>query len=169
MLDADLICHVRDISHPESEAQARDVETILEALGVGPDVPRIEMWNKADALEPEAMDAAATLAGRQDDVYLGSALTGQGLDALLDRIAGELTSTLREEERVLPFAAGKARAWLHDEGAVLDETQEKDGTHLNLRWTERQAARFASIFPELSPDAPPPQDTPERTPGGWTP
>ena len=169
VLDADLICHVRDISHPESEAQARDVETILETLGVGPDVPRIEMWNKADALEPEAMDAAATLAGRQDDVYLGSALTGQGLDALLDRIAGELTSTLREEERVLPFAAGKARAWLHDEGAVLDETQEKDGTHLNLRWTERQAARFASIFPELSPDAPPPQDTPERTPGGWTP
>ena len=152
VLDADLICHVRDISHPETEAQARDVETILEALGVSADVPRIEMWNKADALDLEAAEGAANLAGRLDDVYLGSALTGQGLEALLDRIAADMTEVLREDELTLPFAEGRARAWLHDEGAVQDESQTEAGTKLALRWTEAQAGRFARAFPALAPE-----------------
>ncbi len=152
VLDADLICHVRDISHPETEAQARDVETILEALGVSEEVPRIEMWNKADALDPDAAEAAVNLAARRDDVYLGSALTGQGLDALLDRIAADMTEVLRDDVLVLPFAEGRARAWLHDDGAVQDEAQEEAGSRITLRWTEAQAGRFARAFPALAPE-----------------
>ncbi|CUH40442.1 GTP-binding protein HflX [Jannaschia seosinensis] len=152
VLDADLILHVRDISHPETEAQAQDVEEILEALGVPDDVPRLEMWNKADALTLEARQTAENLAARQEDVYLGSALTGQGLDPLLDRIAADLTETLREVRIRIPFAAGAARAWLHEEGAVQDETPTEEGYTLDLRWTERQSARFAATYPELAPE-----------------
>ncbi|MCK0166577.1 GTPase HflX [Jannaschia sp. S6380] len=152
VLDADLIVHVRDISHPETEEQAHDVETILEGLGVDTDIPRIEMWNKADALPPDAAETVGNLAARRDDVYLGSALTGQGLDALLDRAADDLTETLTETALTLPFAAGRARAWLHEEGAVLAEMPSDDGTQFTLRWTARQAARFAGAFPDVAPD-----------------
>ncbi|WP_339639950.1 GTPase HflX [Jannaschia helgolandensis] len=152
VLDADLIVHVRDISHPETEVQARDVEAILEALGVDDDITRLEMWNKADALTSDDMAAAENLAARRDDVYLGSALTGQGLDALLERIASEMTAALSEITLTLPFDAGKARAWLHEEGAVLEETQGEDGIYLSLRWTHRQATRFAAAFPEIAPE-----------------
>ena len=154
VLDADLILHVRDIAHPETEAQARDVEAILEALGVAEETVRLEMWNKSDALDEDARRAAEAQAARRDDTYLGSALTGQGLDALQDRIARELTDRLTETDLHLPFAEGRARAWLHGEGAVLSEEPVETGTDLRLRWTARQAARFAGTFPGLDMDAP---------------
>ncbi|UWQ19556.1 GTPase HflX [Jannaschia sp. M317] len=148
VLDADLIVHVRDISHPETKAQAQDVETILEALGVDKSVQRVEMWNKSDALDAEGAEAAANIAARRDDVYLGSALTGAGLDALLERIGTELAESMAELTLVLPFAAGRARAWLHEEGTVQSEEPGEEGTALSLRWTAKQAARFARSFPE---------------------
>lgn len=148
VLDADLIVHVRDISHPETKAQAQDVETILEALGVDKSVQRVEMWNKSDALVAEGAEAAANIAARRDDVYLGSALTGAGLDALLERIGTELAESMAELTLVLPFAAGRARAWLHEEGTVQSEEPGEVGTALSLRWTAKQAARFARSFPE---------------------
>ncbi|MDB2407637.1 GTPase HflX [Jannaschia sp.] len=156
VLDADLILHVRDISHPESEAQAQDVEAILEALGTSSAIPRVELWNKADRLDPEAVEAAANRAARQDDVYLGSAVTGQGLDALLARIGADMSDTTEERMITLPFAEGRARAWLHDEGTVLSEGATEHGTRLSLRWTRRQADRFRAAFPGLlpKPDAP---------------
>ncbi|WP_179380021.1 GTPase HflX [Jannaschia marina] len=170
VLDADLIVHVRDISHPDTELQARDVEAILEALGTSEAIPRLEMWNKSDALSHEDAEAAANLAARRDDVYLGSALTGQGLPALLDRVADELTETLSDDVLVLPFSEGKARAWLHDEGAVQGETATEDGTSLDLRWTRRQAARFAAAFPALAPEGAVPDMTEEDAPPEpWSP
>ncbi|MGB3406721.1 MAG: GTPase HflX [Jannaschia sp.] len=169
VLDADLIVHVRDISHPESDAQARDVETILEALGVGDDVPRVEMWNKSDALDADGLAAAANIADRRANVYLGSSLTGQGLEPLLHRIASEMAETLTETTLFVPFAAGRARAWLHEEGAVQSETPGEDGTDLGLRWTARQASRFAAAFPELLAPVTRTDPKPDTTPGGWTP
>lgn len=172
VLDADLIVHVRDISHPESEAQARDVETILEQLGVNKDIPRLEMWNKSDALGMEDLEAAANVAARREDVYLGSALSGQGLRRLLDRVASELGDVMTEEALTLPFEAGRARAWLHEEGAIQSETANDDGVTLFLCWTDRQAQRFAAAFPEHveSPPAAEAEDAPEPpTSGGWTP
>jgi GTP-binding protein HflX len=169
VLDADLIVHVRDISHPETEGQARDVETILEELGTDPAIPRLEMWNKADALDATAAEAEANLAARRDDVYLGSALTGQGLNALLARIDEELRENLSDATLELPFEAGRARAWLHEEGAIASETASETGQVLTLRWTERQRDRFTAAFPDLAgqpdPDDPPP--APSVTP--WSP
>ena len=172
VLDADLIVHVRDISHPETEAQAADVEEILEALGTDPAIPRLELWNKADLLEGEAAQAAVNLAARRDDVYLASALTGQGLEALLDRVADELTEALVETVLVLPHAEGRARAWLHDQGAVREETPTDAGAEMRLRWTQRQAARFAAAFPALAPEGLNPPDEaqqPDRSDDPWAP
>ena len=170
VLDADLIVHVRDISHPDTELQARDVETILEALGVGEDVVRLEMWNKSDALAMEEMQTAANLAARREEVYLGSALTGQGLTRLLERVADEVTAALRETTLTVPFAAGKARAWLHAEGAVMSEAQTETGTDLTLRWTDRQAQRFAAAFPDLALGTSDAEDsTTETRTEPWTP
>src|SRR6056297_2731785 len=90
VLEADLICHVRDISHPESAAQARDVATILESLGVKDTVPQIEIWNKIDRLEDETRAAAMTQAARQDGVQALSAVTGQGIDDLVAAVSQAL-------------------------------------------------------------------------------
>ncbi|PWJ19387.1 GTPase HflX [Jannaschia seohaensis] len=168
VLDADLILHVRDISHPETEAQAQDVESILEALGTDESIPRLELWNKVDRLDPAEAEAAANRAARRDDVYLGSAVTGQGLDALLARIGAELSEVTEETTLTLPFAEGRARAWLHDQGAVLSEEVTEEGTRLSLRWTARQADRFAASFPGLI-DRPVPTPAPAAPPTRWEP
>ena len=119
------------------------------------------MWNKADLLDPDAAETAGNLAARRDDVYLGSALTGEGLDPLLDRMASEMTDALTDVTLLLPFDAGRARAWLHDAGAVAGEHPDEGGTRLELRWTSRQAQRFAAEFPGLIPGGAPPPDGPE--------
>ncbi|MEM7643153.1 MAG: GTPase HflX [Pseudomonadota bacterium] len=171
VLDADLVIHVRDISHPETEGQARDVETILDSLGLDPAIPRLEMWNKVDLLDADGAETARNLAKRRDDVYLGSAVTGQGLDALLARIDSELRDAVSDHTLVLPFEAGRARAWLHETGAIVAERARDDGTHVALRWTDRQAARFAAAFPDLAPGARPAAAEPDRdtTDDPWRP
>ncbi|SFI29581.1 GTP-binding protein HflX [Jannaschia pohangensis] len=153
VLDADLVLHVRDISHPESAAQARDVETILEQLGVSPDVPRLEFWNKSDALSADDLEATTNLAARQENVFLGSALSGAGLDALLAAIADRLEGRVMESDILLAHDAGRARAWLHERGLVTAESQEEAGTRVSVRWLAEDAARFRSRFPNEADSA----------------
>ena len=169
VLDADLILHVRDIAHPETEAQARDVETILDQLGVDEAIPRLELWNKADMLGPDAREAIANLAARRDGIYLGSAITGEGLDGVLSRIAGLLRGTLHETALALPFEAGAARAWLHEAGTVLRETQDEDGFSVLVRWTDRQQGAFSRAFPEILPPRRAASAETGPAPGGWHP
>ena len=169
VLDADLILHVRDVSHPESEAQARDVETILDQLGVDDAIPRLELWNKADALTPEVQEPMANLAARRDGVFLGSAVTGQGLDPLLARIADLLRGTLHETELAIPFEAGAARAWLHEAGVVKDEIQTETGFALRLRWTDRQHGAFSRAYPLILPRQGSRGEEAAPWSGGWHP
>jgi GTPase len=144
VLEADVILHVRDIAHPESQAQAADVEAILSGLGVGPDVPRIEVWNKADLL-PEG-DPQLAVAARRPEVRLVSALTGAGLEALSEQVAGLLEAARRRDVLLLPHAAGRARAWLHAEGLVEAEAIDEDGIHLTLHWAPRHRAALARLL-----------------------
>ena len=90
VLAADLILHVRDVSHPETERQARDVEGILTDLGTPEGTPRIELWNKVDLIDPEAREALAAQASRREDVAVISAATGEGTDAMLAACAAAL-------------------------------------------------------------------------------
>ncbi|MCQ0093190.1 GTPase HflX [Roseovarius sp. M141] len=145
VLSADLILHVRDIAHPETETQKTDVEDILTSLKVGSDTPRLEIWNKIDLVDPEEHDALITRAERDEDVQALSAVTGEGMQALVDRIAQKLTGGARREEVSLPFSAGRQRAWLHQHGLIEEEAQGEDGYRLTLRWTPRQRAEFDAL------------------------
>jgi len=145
VLDANLILHVRDISHAESDEQAEDVRQIMASLGVDEDVPLIEVWNKTDLLGPDAADAIAVQAARRPEVARLSAVTGAGLDALLERIAEHLRPVTQTEELELAFDAGRARAWLYGEGVVEDEQSTESGLRLRVMWTERQKARYAAL------------------------
>ena len=145
VLEADLILHVRDIAHPETEEQAEDVGAILEGLGVDEDVPLFEVWNKIDLLGADMRRALTVQDGRTPGVHAVSAVTGEGVAGLLEAIAAALGEAKTEEELTLPFAAGKARAWLHEAGVVEDETEGDEGYRIRVRWSARQKAQFARV------------------------
>jgi GTP-binding protein HflX len=145
VLDADLILHVRDISHPLTAEQAVDVEAILTSLGVAETAPRIEVWNKIDLVPAPGREALSTQAARQPGVIVVSALTGEGVDPLLAAISERIREPQTEDEIVLPFAQGRARAWLHEAGVVRAEREDERGHILRVAWTARQKARFAAL------------------------
>jgi GTPase len=146
VLEADLVVHVRDIAHPESDVQAEDVEAILADLGVAEATPRIEVWNKADLLEPG--DARLTVAARRADCYPASALTGEGLDAVFAAITESLDAARTAATLELPYAQGRARAWLHAQGVVEDEAPGEAGMRLSVHWTATQRRRFEALLAE---------------------
>jgi GTP-binding protein HflX len=145
VLDADLILHVRDISHPQTAEQAEDVKQILSDLGVAETVPLIEVWNKTDLLPGPERDTRATEAARREGVFAISALTGAGLDGLLAHVA-EAVSEPRHVARVsLPHSDGKRRAWLYERGIVEAEASGEETTELTVRWTDREAQAFRAL------------------------
>lgn len=146
VLAADLIVHVRDISHPESEEQAADVRSILADLGVDDTVPALEVWNKIDALPGADRNALETVAERTDDVLTLSALTGAGLDRFELAVTQALDVERTDARLTLAFADGKARAWLFEEGIVQSETQTGEGWTLRVAWSARQRRRFEKTF-----------------------
>lgn len=145
VLGADLICHVRDISHAETEAQARDVMDILASLGVDENRPMIEVWNKSDLLSPEAREAVEARAARDDSRFAISAITGDGLDRLLEAVAVSLAGARTVETINLPFSDGKKRAWLFAQDIIEAEDQSDTGFDITVRWTARQKLDFERI------------------------
>jgi len=145
VLEADLICHVRDIAHPETAAQAADVQAILSRLGVKAEVPQIEVWNKIDRLSEEARAAAVTQAARLEHVQAISALTGQGIDDLVAAMSRALADVQHVSALHLRFDEGRKRAWLFEKELVEDERQTEDGFDLSVRWSARQEAQFRSL------------------------
>ena len=142
VLSADLICHVRDISHPETAEQAADVAEILTSLGVSAATPQIEVWNKMDMVGTEAREALLVQAGQRPEVLPVSALTGEGIPALLDRISLAFEEERTERQLDLSFAEGRKRAWLHEQGVVTGERETETGWQVTVLWTARQQKRF---------------------------
>lgn len=145
VLAADVICHVRDISHPETDEQARDVAEIMTTLGVEEDRPSFEVWNKLDALPEDEADATRARAERDDAVFAMSALSGEGIDALLEAITETLQGAKREALLSLGFADGKKRAWLFAQELVKSEVQTDDGFDITVRWTKKQETQFERL------------------------
>ncbi|MEM6896654.1 MAG: GTPase HflX, partial [Pseudomonadota bacterium] len=142
---ADLILHVRDIAHPETEEQASDVEDILAGLGIPEGVPRLEVWNKVDALDADALEICENRAARDPAIFLTSALTGTGIDALLTAVSAELTPPKTTQSLTLTHAQGRHRAWLYDQGVVTGEVPTDEGAELTVEWTQTQSARYAKL------------------------
>jgi GTP-binding protein HflX len=145
VLDADLIVHVRDISHPETEEQARDVMTILRDLGVGEGAPLLEIWNKIDRVDPDRAEALRTMADRRDTVFAVSALTGEGVAGMLAAVAQTLSPPRHQSEVALAHSDGRRRAWLFDQGVVEAETAGAEETVLTVFWTDRQEHAFRRL------------------------
>lgn len=155
VLSADLIVHVRDIAHPDTDAQRDDVMDVLGELGVageeayaraGEDSdppPIIEAWNKLDLLDADAQALAREQAARRDDVILLSALTGQGLEELQRAISDRMTKGAQVYTLRLPAADGAAIAWLHEHGEVLDSHMENEENVVEARLSDAAFARFA--------------------------
>ena len=140
---AHLVVHVRDIAHPETVVQARDVETILENLGLSQDIPRIEMWNKTDMLDAGALEALNNSSSRAENVFMTSALTGAGIPEFLEAISKALTPDKTTSELLLAYSEGKARAWLFEQGVVTSERQTEDSFAVTVLWTARQKKVFS--------------------------
>ncbi|MEO0864320.1 MAG: GTPase HflX [Pseudomonadota bacterium] len=145
VLAADVIVHVRDISHPETEEQRADVLGILESLGVGEDRAMVEVWNKMDRIAPEDQFALTTAAARRDDVVITSALSDIGIAPMLDALEEELSRGLRSETVTVAHAEGRKRAWLFEQGVVEEERAQDSGWQLDVTWSDAQAARFARM------------------------
>ena len=145
VLAADVILHVRDISHPETEAQAEDVRTILTDLGVDAERAQFEVWNKVDLLPDAEAEAVRARAERDVSVLALSAISGEGLEALLSVVAVTLQGAVSEETLLLPYADGRKRAWLFEQDVVMAERQGEDGFEFDVRWTASQKARFDGL------------------------
>ena len=145
VLTADIILHVRDISHAASEEQAGDVDQIIANLGVSEATPIFQLWNKIDLLPEEAVAATAARADRQDDVFAISALSGDGIEQVLDTIATALNAAAQSDEIVLDHADGKRRAWLYAQGVVIEEQTRDTDSVLSLSWTSKQKTQFAAL------------------------
>ncbi|TPG14275.1 GTPase HflX [Sphingomonas oligophenolica] len=144
VVSADLLLHVRDIAHPDTEAQRSDVETVLADIGVAATTPRFEAWNKLDLLDPDAREAMMALAARRDDVVTLSALSGEGVADLVDQVATQLTAAHRRYTLSLDASDGAGAAWLHAHGDVL--RQDTDGTAMtfDVRLSPADHDRFVS-------------------------
>jgi GTP-binding protein HflX len=144
VVSADLIVHVRDVSHPDSEAQQGDVEQVLKEIGAADEgsAPLIEAWNKIDRLGPEESAAVRAEAARRDEVVVLSALSGEGVDELLACISRRLRGEAPVRTVAVASGDGGAIAWLHAHGEVLDQRQDGLETHVEVRLTDADWARF---------------------------
>ncbi len=131
VIEADLILHVRDIAHSETEAQARDVEEVLGGLGIDT-VPAeshiLEVWNKSDLLSPVTRAEAAS-AARFDErrPILISAKTGAGLEALRDAIDARLGAADEIVTLTIPPEEGRLLNWLYEHGDILARAEDDRG------------------------------------------
>jgi GTP-binding protein HflX len=144
---AGLILHVRDIAHPDSEAQAADVEAVLTSLGLSEEdsPPRLEVWNKLDLLPPAERSELLGEAERRDDAIAVSALTGEGIDRLRDTIADILHAGSQTHNIRLNAGDGTRIAWLHARGEVLEQHAEGDQLHLAVKLSPENWARFERL------------------------
>jgi GTP-binding protein HflX len=144
VISADLIVHVRDISHPDSDAQREDVELVLTEIGARREggAPLIEAWNKIDSLGEEDAERVRAEAARREDVVVISALTGENVDRLLDCASTCLRQGAKIRRVTLDATDGEAIAWLHANGEVVAQKNEGLTTEYEVRLSDADWARF---------------------------
>jgi GTP-binding protein HflX len=156
LIEADVILHVRDISHEDAEAQSRDVEKILRELGIEPggeaDNRRavIEVWNKIDRLDSAARERLLKITQRRrpsERPALVSAATGEGVEALAELIDTRLAASREVIELRLDPADGAGVSWLYRHTEVLKKSIDEDGViAMTVRADPDKAARLRARF-----------------------
>ncbi len=156
VIEADLIVHVRDVSHGDTEAQQKDVEHVLRELGIAAEDPRlVEVWNKIDRIDAAGRERVGNLAQRQPAERrpaLVSAVTGEGIVALIDRIETRLAQTRVVMALDLDAADGAGASWLYRNVEVLDKTVTEDGRlAMTVRVDPAKVAQVRAKFASLDP------------------
>ena len=141
---ADVLIHVRDMAHPDRDAQAEDVEDVLKSLGIGDGEgpQRLEAWNKIDLLKDDERQALLAEGDRREDVVPISAITGWGVDHLRERVAQVLQRGTEIHRIRLNPAEGSRLAWLHSRGEVIEQRMDGDQLELSVRLSPDNWARF---------------------------
>lgn len=148
VLEADLLLHVRDITHADTEEQKRDVESVLKRLFASDKLSDnvIEVLNKTDKLTPERKDVLA-----QKECLCISALTGDGVAALLGFLEKEMEKRFfTQADYRLKAGDGKALAWLHAHGKVVAQETEDDYIHVVVQLSEENIRRFERLHADSS-------------------
>ncbi len=144
VLEADVIVHVRDVSHPDSVAQAGDVEAVLDDLGLNENGPRpiFEALNKIDLLDEGERAIQLNQTDRRNDAVAISAVTGEGCPALLDVLDASLNSARRVVAITVDVTDGAAIAWLYRHGEVLSRSDDDQKAHIEVSLDAADLARF---------------------------
>jgi GTPase len=158
VISADIIVHVRDISHGESDAQRDDVLEILSELGIGTGVDAehhpemVELWNKVDLLDDDRREELSGNASRSANVLMISAETGEGVDAFKQHLAGLIAKG--NEYRILRLKSdnGAALAWLHNRGTVSQQKEQGDYLEVEVSLNRQLWGQFEKQFPDHQGD-----------------
>ncbi|MPZ58649.1 MAG: GTPase HflX [Rhizobiales bacterium] len=159
VVEADLILHVRDVSHDDSEAQLHDVAEVLRSLDIDPDDSDrfVEVWNKIDRLDAASRDRVTNLAARRPaerHPVLLSALAGEGLDVLVGTIERRLSAARVTIDLVLDAADGAGVSWLHRNTEVMAKHADEQGRmHLTVRADAAKAEQVRTKFGGGRPSA----------------
>jgi GTP-binding protein HflX len=151
VIESDVILHVRDVSHEDSEAQLQDVEKVLDELGIAATDRRlIEVWNKIDCLDVEARARVLNLVERRPAErrpVAVSALTGEGMERLVTAIEVRLSERRQTIEVSIDPADGAGLSWLYRHSEVLTKDLGSDGRlAVTVRADADNAARVRAKF-----------------------
>jgi GTP-binding protein HflX len=142
--EADIVVHVRDAHHPDSDAQRADVLGVLGDLGLGhlAEDGLIEVLNKIDLLDPAEREALLNQTRRNSLTVALSAVTGEGCDALLRLLDRRLENGARAVRLDVPLSDGRTLAWIYEHGEVLGRRDDTEAAHLSVRLTEADLGRL---------------------------
>ena len=148
VLEADLIVHVRDITHLETEAQRRDVLDVLKRLGVDTDDESLylEVLNKIDLLDAEAKELLRNSLARGAGQVAISAISGEGTDRFLAHIEDKLTAKQQTLELDIPVEDGATLSWIYRHGTVLERTDQDDKVHIEAKFSPENLGRLEKLL-----------------------
>jgi len=156
VISADIIVHVRDISHPQSDAQREDVLSILRDLGIGDDAdagsirPIIEVWNKVDLLTADRREELSNIAARDDQILMISAEKGEGVDAFKALLSNQIAKANETRSLTLNADDGAALAWLHGRGKISNRKEQGAHILVDVSLSRQTWGQFEKQFPAYS-------------------
>jgi GTP-binding protein HflX len=148
VIEADIMVHVRDMSDPDCESQAEDVFAVLDELGIDAadrSDRMIEAHNKIDRLDGEALERINATVERRDDTVAISAITGKGVEELLDLLDRRLWQNRQVVDLTIPVTDGKALSFLYRHGEVLERHDNEESVVVKVGIEEIDLARFRKM------------------------
>ena len=145
VLAADLILHVRDIAHKNTDLQVVEVEKVLQSIGISESIPILEIWNKIDSFEAEKKKSLKNIAKRRSRICSLSALTGEGLSNLMNQVEELILPQKFSDTLFVPFKFGNKKAWLYEHGVIIKESYTEDGFKFEVLWSAQQKAHYSSF------------------------